>query len=123
VSTELIRWSESSYGSLLGHVGTHEEWLFQIWRHEHGHEWVLGAQIPGWDRQDGRPEPDDLKPVAETWLREFVTSLGAVFPDAAEPAGTPDWVCDCEDWPVGHIHTPRGIQPVEDEPADTEGSR
>jgi hypothetical protein len=30
-----------------------------------------------------------------------------------EPAVTS--ACDCDDWYVGHIHTPNGIQPIEDD--------
>jgi len=84
--TGRIRWDETRYGSQTGHVGTLDEFAFQIWKPERASgEWVLTSSLPGMGA--GRAlhyggTPDDLKPEAERLLRAFAASLGAVFPAA-----------------------------------------
>ena len=36
-----------------------------------------------------------------------------------KPERRPDGeICDCDAWPVGHIHTPKGLQPIDDDLTD-----
>jgi hypothetical protein len=84
VTAPRIRWSETPNGGFLGYVCAVGPWLFQIWKPRLADRWELMAQLPGWvgQHQYG-PTSDDLKAEAEQRLEEFVSSLGAVFPDPA----------------------------------------
>ena len=88
--TGRIHWKLGTRGRVwLGYVGTHKPWMFQVWTGV-GHEvgWQLIAQLPGLDERLENADPDVLKARAEELLEQFVTSLGAVFPDdKAAPAG------------------------------------
>lgn len=87
--SDRIRW-EISPGtkSILGYVGTLDPWAFQIWTGGGGKVWQLITQLPG---MTGRghvesADPGLLKARAEEILREFIATLGAVFPDDEEAA-------------------------------------
>lgn len=86
-----IRWSDE-HGGFVGHVGTLEPWAFQMWQSpcDSGDyvlgDWVLTARFPytnGSRSLYGR-DPDKLKAEAERLLTEFVSSLGASFPDTQD---------------------------------------
>jgi hypothetical protein len=87
--TTRIRWERTGYG-WSSSVGAVDDWPFQIWGAVKVAEWRLKSALPGWPTASPRPQhlfrddPDELKAEAERWLEEFVSSLGAVFPD--EPA-------------------------------------
>lgn len=79
-----IRWEPTKYGGWTGHVGTlaEESWLFQIWNAASvGGEWQLDSTLPGNFNRATGTDPDDLKVEAERLLSEFLSSLGAIFPD------------------------------------------
>lgn len=80
-----IRWEPTGYGGFTGHVGTlaEESWVFQIWNAAPVGEWQLDSAFPGNFNRATGADPDDLKVEAERLLSEFVSSLGAIFPDAA----------------------------------------
>lgn len=85
---DLIRWEDNGYGGFLGYAGTLEDsWLFQVWKTDH-HDprtgWLLSATLPGCieGTPENAAEPGPLKVRAEELLREFASSLGAVFPEA-----------------------------------------
>jgi hypothetical protein len=86
-ATKRIRWEPTGRGGFTGHVGTlsEESWLFQIWNATSvGGAWQLDSALPGgFNGATGADDPDDLKVEAECLLAEFVSSLGAIFPDAA----------------------------------------
>lgn len=83
--TERIRWEPTQYGGFTGHVGTLADtnWLFQIWSAASvGGDWQLDSTLPGRFGQHSRADdPATLKADAEFMLEEFVSSLGASFPD------------------------------------------
>jgi hypothetical protein len=89
-TTTRIRWEPTKYGGWTGHVGTLEGHAFQVWETPADTgvgPWRLESSLPGnfWRKLDGT-DPGELKGVAEAWLAEFVTSLGAVFPDTIRQA-------------------------------------
>lgn len=82
--TGRIRWEDSGYpDSLLGYVGNHEEWLFQIWTGGDRGQYQLISSMAFGPAGSERPESADLeelKAEAEKRLAEFTASLGATFP-------------------------------------------
>jgi hypothetical protein len=86
MATELIRWERANDVAELGFVGSHEPWLFQIWTGGERQRWqLLAAASLGVDERPESADPDELKARAEEMLREFASSLGAVFaPDLRE---------------------------------------
>ena len=83
--TKRIRWTDSRSSAddpaFAGHVGDLCT-LFKIWPPDDpGDEWLLTAALPGKEGERLYGFPTDLKAEAERWLAEFVTSLGAVFPE------------------------------------------
>jgi hypothetical protein len=79
------RWDDN--GSLLGYAGTFGGWLFQIFKASEDADdstLALMSQLPG-TLGDYRHSEDvaTLKAEAECWLAEFVSSLGASFPEEA----------------------------------------
>ncbi len=82
-TTARIRWEPTKYGGWTGGTGTLDGWLFQVWKAPAPvGPWRLESNLPGnfWRTKDD-DDPDELKAEAERWLEEFVTSLGASFPD------------------------------------------
>lgn len=79
--TDLIRWEDAPASNyVLGHVGTHEPWAFQIWHTGAGRKpWELITQFPGVNDRPHASDPGELKALAEHLLREFISSLGALF--------------------------------------------
>lgn len=81
---DLIRWEDNDRGGYLGYAGTLDDWFCQIWRPGlSDDEWVLQrAAMAGRVGKVCRgSDPDELKARAEELLREFASSVGAVFPD------------------------------------------
>lgn len=83
--TERIRWEPTKYGGWTGHVGTIDEFAFQIWKPAPlgDKPYRLESTLPGhFGHVANSADPDELKAEAERWLAEFASSLGAVFPEA-----------------------------------------
>jgi len=95
--TARIRWEPTQYDSITGHVGTMKPWAFQIWQVDGPDSpWRLDSALLDQFRYHvDHPDPEPLKRHAERWLEEFVSSLGAIFPEA--PAADPD----CEECGFG----------------------
>ncbi len=92
MAAERIRWQETPLGMIDGHAGAVEACLFSIWQPPQASgEWVLTTELPGMDfKRIYESDPGSLKAEAERLLAEFVSSLGALFPDttiAATAAG------------------------------------
>ncbi len=82
--TERIRWEPNGYDGFLGYVSTFDPWLFQLCPRPS--RWELMCTLPGkLGANIYDTDPDALKAEAEHWLEEFVSSLGAVFPDPGLP--------------------------------------
>jgi hypothetical protein len=79
--TTRIRWHETPFGIIFGHVGTLEPPLFSIWKPlQASGEWVLTTELLGMDfRRIHKAGPEELKPEAELMLADFVSSLGALW--------------------------------------------
>jgi len=105
--TARIRWEEARYASVAGHsysghVGTLDR-AFLVWGDAGC--WTLSSALPGLaDRYRRDDDPGALKLAAEDWLEEFVTSLGAVFPD--EAVQDPGWCPAC--WHMWSLHAAGG---------------
>ena len=89
-----IRWEPGAEDSMTAHfgmVGTCGPFVFKIIKPVMlGDRHTLTSELPGqrFSKLDG--DPEELKTKAERWLEEFVSSLGAIFPDGAcvhEPEG------------------------------------
>lgn len=94
-----IRWEDFPAGQAAGYVGTLNPAVFRIWEPENDDgEWMLtAAALPGAaGEQRYGSSPDELKAEAERWLEEFVSSLGAVFPEGECP--------ECGFRPPTHTH-------------------
>lgn len=126
--TARIRWKiepEVSSAACAGYAGTFGRDLFRIYAPDESDDrWILASLLPESDHRSAYGESaEELKPIAERLLSEFVSSLGAVFPD--EP-GRPsrawhaDWVKVDRDQGGNAIlrHKPTGglykILPVEE---------
>jgi len=89
-TTTRIRWEEDAEADeFIGYIGTLPAYMFLIC--DDGEpEWLLTSRLP--DDEGERcwraPHPDQLKAEAERWLEEFVSSLGAVFPEEERPHQT-----------------------------------
>jgi hypothetical protein len=82
--TKHVRWEDNGYGGQCGYVGTMKPWAFQIWRPDPESEHSrLDSVLPGQFARCAWSDGTDLKAEAEEWLEEFVSSLGAVFPEDA----------------------------------------
>lgn len=75
MSAELIRWNDSASGS----AGQFGPFGFIVSRVYSGGKFLLVAYIPGMEDRRARGDLAEVKATAESWLREFVSSLGAVF--------------------------------------------
>jgi hypothetical protein len=86
--TDRINWQHEDDGTTTGHTGTNTADLFQIWPPEDDEtDHMLVHSLPGSPHGPAcDSDPDKLKGTAEEWLKEFITSLGAVFPDEREKA-------------------------------------
>ena len=84
-----IRWDDKTPGNgdvshvaCIGYAGTVEEAAFIIYTPDVMHaDWLLSVRLTPGSTFLYAGSPDELKAEAERWLEEFVTSLGAVFPD------------------------------------------
>lgn len=84
--TTRIRWQETPLGEFAGRVGALRWLAFQSRPPVYdGGKWQLTSYIPGsigkctcYDKQE------DAQAEAERCLAEFVSSLGAVFPEEAQ---------------------------------------
>src|ERR1035441_8478042 len=80
VMTERIRWSDDG---TEGYAGTAGQRIFTLYPPQDGGEWMMAAALPGFNgRIKYRDTLEELHPDAEQWLAEFISSLGAIFPDA-----------------------------------------
>ncbi len=97
-------------GTVHGYIGSLESWEFELLRlyADYGEHvigsWILTAPLMRDRRPVSGPDPEELKAEAERWLEEFVSSLGAVFPDeAVQDSG---WCPAC--WHMWSLHTAGG---------------
>jgi hypothetical protein len=75
VTTELIHWRDAPSGS----HGTFGPFSFIVSPAYSGGGWMLVPYLPGMEDRRARGSLGEVKGIAESWLREFVTSLGALF--------------------------------------------
>ena len=78
-----IRWEPNGDDRLIGYVGTYPDSAFLIYApSQYQLQWLLSCRIPcpgnqlSYENSEG-----EAKARAETRLEEFVTSLGAVYPE------------------------------------------
>lgn len=84
--TKRIRWEPTGNGGFEGYVGTLEACAFVIWKYNADAAWwTLTGQMVAMRTCPHGDDPEPLKAEAERWLEEFVSSLGAVFPEDEEP--------------------------------------
>lgn len=84
-TTARLNWKhepEASSAALAGYAGTFGQDLFRIYAPDESDDrWILASLLPGADHRSGYgASAEELMPVAERLLEEFVTSLGAAFP-------------------------------------------
>ena len=84
-----IRWHHERDDRLIGCTGTLDPHVFVLLGPRFkGDEWVLMSRLPGQESVTRyAASPEALKPEAERLLAQFVTSLGAVFPELAPDTG------------------------------------
>ena len=89
--SERIRWHDDGDNRVTGSVGTFDACTFVIMGPVFaGDEWVLMSRLHGQGSITIHGDsPEMLKPEAERLLAEFVTSLGAVFPEPVTAGETP----------------------------------
>jgi hypothetical protein len=80
--TDLIRWTDASDGGFFGFAARYHPAAFKVIPPDTkaGEDfWMLSNYMcpPGSSRFGGSAE--EMKSAAETWLREFASSLGALF--------------------------------------------
>ena len=97
-TTARLRWKhepEASRAALAGYAGTFSQDLFRIYAPDESDDrWILASLLPGADHRSAYGgSAEELMPVAERLLGEFVMSLGATFPDDLRRA-----VRDERDW-------------------------
>ena len=82
--TGRIRWQDDGLsGNYVGYVGTLTESAFRIYSPDTAHEtWLLSVRVAAGSEFFYGDGLEPLKAEAERWLAEFVSSLGAVFPEA-----------------------------------------
>ena len=87
--TERIRWEPTEPGGddSFGYVGTLDRAVFTLWfPREDGVSWAVSAAIPGTGQEDAECRwgacREEAAAEAERWLSDFVSSLGAVFPES-----------------------------------------
>jgi hypothetical protein len=80
VTTDLIRWTDASGGGFFGFAGNYAPAAFKVIPPAAGedfwtlHNYICPLGVSGFGETEA-----DAKQQAGTWLREFVTSLGALF--------------------------------------------
>lgn len=81
--SERIRWEPLLGGNFEGYVGTRTEPVFKLFLATPGTPtpWAVRSELL--EAYSTGTHPDDLKTEAEGLLSEFITSLGAVFPESA----------------------------------------
>jgi hypothetical protein len=80
VTTDLIRWTDASDGGFFGFAGNYAPAAFKVIPPAAGEEfWTLHNYICPLGVSGFGETEADAKQQAETWLREFVSSLGALF--------------------------------------------
>ena len=82
-ATGRIRWEQpvlTLYGFIAGEAS---QATFKVWPPESDdRQWLLTSSLPGqYDRRLWDARPHALRKTAETWLEEFASSIGAVFPE------------------------------------------
>lgn len=86
-ATSRIRWSGDcdDIPKIIGRVGELDADLFAIYPPDkQSPSWLLAVRVPGVDtRFTYGDSADEMKRLAEERLVEFVSSLGAIFPEAA----------------------------------------
>jgi hypothetical protein len=75
VTTELIHWGDAPSGS----HGTFGPFSFIVSPAYSGGGWMLVTYLPGMEDRRARGGLGEVKAIAESWLREFASSLGALF--------------------------------------------
>lgn len=103
--SDLIRWEDNGFSGYLGYVGTMPDWFCQIWKPAlDGDDWVLqrAAMAGRVGKVRYGSSAGELKSAAEELLREFASSVGAVFPEPVTPLTRDGTGCDepvlrCED--------------------------
>jgi hypothetical protein len=80
VTTDLIRWTGASGGGFFGFAGNYAPAAFKVIPPAAGEEfWTLHNYICPLGVSGFGETEADAKQQAGTWLREFITSLGALF--------------------------------------------
>lgn len=97
MSTELIRWlPDTEDGGFYGCAGKRAEPVFRLYPPNVDAdcgEWLLSSRLTGISCYGRNGEGEqEMKARAEEMLREFVTSLGAVFPGDLRSAPLPGFV-------------------------------
>jgi hypothetical protein len=94
--SDRIRWEtepEITSAAYSGYAGTFGVNLFRIYAPDESDDrWILVSLLPGAEHRIGYGgSAEELKPIAERLLSEFVSSLGAVWPP--EPDGSAAFQC------------------------------
>jgi hypothetical protein len=80
VTTDLIRWTDASDGGFFGFAGNYAPAAFKVIPPAAGEEfWTLHNYICPLGVSGFGETEADAKQQAGTWLREFASSLGALF--------------------------------------------
>ena len=94
-----IRWEPNDDGrdytaAFRGYAGQSDAAIFAIYPPcARVSEWALRSDLTGQDHyRAGGDKPDNLKPHAERWLEEFVSSLDASFGPDARWSALGDWL-------------------------------
>jgi hypothetical protein len=81
-----IRWEPAGLLGCEGYVGTFTEPAFGIYGPDGANEsWLLAIGLAAGTGFIYGSSSGELKAEAERWLEEFVSSLGAIFPDPELP--------------------------------------
>ena len=90
--TKRIRWKPTEPGGddRFGYVGARDRALFTLWSPREDGVWAVSAAIPGIAQEDTEcrwgASREEAMAEAEQWLEQFISSLGAVFPESAPSA-------------------------------------
>ena len=74
--TDLILWNDTPSGS-YGALGSFSFVVSRVYGNDG--DWMLVAHLPGMKDRRARGSLGEVKAIAESWLREFASSLGALF--------------------------------------------